>query len=535
MKLVGAELLEWDPVDRAVRLDARLVKVRTVSQAREAVSRGLYVVTRAFGEIDPDADSILRSARAFAEVVPADRWVGHIAFNEPNHPNLPTGRDPSLFEGYLDALTSAAARGVGIPWATPPLVPYHREAEYWQIIRDRISAFRVVCSHHYFNDAGEMRARLSAARAYAEAARTAGLAHVVDECNRQGLATLEDLLEFVALVAADAVVVFAMTADPNWAAYDLGDGWERVFALSGPGQGADSPTDPPSLPNPVETSPASPPITPPPGPNPWVLAVDSSRPAMSGPWGPAEFDSLAAQSVELVIIGVFHYLGGRVVWNEFALPTLRAAAEAGFLVGTYWGIGPGLEPNTVVRATKALLGDLWPRLSVAAVDAEVEGLTAEEVARWLRAVAGQGQIPWLYTSPGFYSRALAGLRPADAPPGTRLWVAHWGAEPGRPLGIPGWPEPDGHQYRGTTELAPGLVVDLNVFRREALVQAQNDALKQELTTQLDAAWGHLQALKDAIASVPVGRVVEEVTGRADGAQAALAVVATRLRELGIID
>lgn len=260
----------------------------------------------------------------------------------------------------------------------------------------------------------------------------------------------------------------------------------------------------------------------------WLLAVDAGRPAMDGPWPAEGLAALKALGVELVIIGAFHQLQGKAIYNEFAPETLRRALKAGLRIGTYVAPGPRVAPALVISVVKNLLRDVWPYLELVAMDAEVSGLTVERIGQWLDAIKDAGGRPWLYTGKWFWRQLGAPTRPWDVP----LWLAEYDIEPGSVEPLTGWDVVSGHQFEGTTSLA-GLSVDVNVFRREALSMGIPESLKQELKTQLDAAWGEAEGLK-TIDTVPVGQVASFAQAKAAAIQSALAVIATRLRELELL-
>ncbi len=551
MTEVGAELLPGDEVSRAIRLGARLVKVRTMAQAAEAARAGLKVITRAESEVEGDPEAIRQTARAYAAVVPRELWVAHIAHNEPNQPRT---RQAVPYEDYaVRFLTLAiiAAQEPDIPWATPPLTPYDEEDRYWQLIAQQLSDFKVVCSHHYWNDRGQMLDRLGWAQNYRNQAGSKP--HIIDECNSQGLSGLEDLLDFIRQAPADGAVVFAMTGHPEWRAYDPGDeAWRRIFSLAGaedapPPHAAEGPAEPSAPasyfqtwvraggdgtllgflehirrlggPATVETA-LQEGWRPGPG---LLLGVGSSAGAMGRVWTEADMAALKALGIEVVVVGLYEGSRGHYGYNQFAYRTLKAALGSGLRAAGYIVDDGKVRPGLVVRTCKSMLAEVWARLAFVAVDVEVK-TTVDRVRRFVEAVRAEGQRPWIYTGRWFWEPAMGNTSAfADLP----LWDAAYGVEPSlEPTELyGGWVRRAGHQFSGTTNLA-GLAVDVNVFDG-ALLEAEMqipDEVRKELRVQLDAAWGEAEGLR----RLAHGDVADRI-------QAALAVVATRLRELGVID
>jgi hypothetical protein len=257
-----------------------------------------------------------------------------------------------------------------------------------------------------------------------------------------------------------------------------------------------------------------------------VLAVDAGAPAMPGPWRVEQIEKLKEVGVELAVFGLYNYVGGPV-FNEKAPASIDACLEAGLKVAGYIVDDGRADPGYVVKACRDLVGGRWSELAFVAVDVEMP-TRADRVRKFIGLIQGTGARAVIYTGRWAWLRYLGNT---DAFKDIPLWAAAYGVEPDLVLAEPfgGWTAAVGHQFVGTVSLA-GLGVDVNVFDRDWLETGEvgdvkvSDAVKSELKIQLDAAWGESEKLR----GLAHGDVADRI-------QAALAVIATRLRELGIID
>jgi hypothetical protein len=257
-----------------------------------------------------------------------------------------------------------------------------------------------------------------------------------------------------------------------------------------------------------------------------VLTVDAGAPAMPEPWTAEQVGKLKELGVELAVFGLYNYVQVPV-FNEKAPASIDVCLEAGLKVAGYIVDDGKADPGYVVKACRDLVGDRWSELAFVAVDVEMP-TRADRVRKFIGLLQGTGTRAVIYTGAWAWKRFLGGT---DAFKDIPLWVAVYGVEPGLELVEPfgGWATAVGHQFMGNVSLA-GLTVDVSVFDRSWLETGEvadmkvSDAVKSELKIQLDAAWGESEKLR----GLAHGDVADRI-------QVALAVIATRLRTLGLID
>ena len=116
---------------------------------------------------------------------------------------------------------------------------------------------------------------------------------------------------------------------------------------------------------------------------------------------------------------------------------------AGITPGSYFFFEPAQDPTAQANLVLSALatagfapGDLPPVIDVEVTGGQTPATIATRLRTMVTAVAnGTGAMPMIYTSPGFWNRAVRSAEFGDLP----LWVAHWNvACPNTPNGWSSW-------------------------------------------------------------------------------------------------
>lgn len=197
---------------------------------------------------------------------------------------------------------------------------------------------------------------------------------------------------------------------------------------------------------------------------------------------------------------------------------LRCWREAGGRTGGYFCVHDSRPVAEHFNNARACAGAEWARLSVVAVDVEIDPVTTVTVRAAADAVTADGLRVAVYTGEGAWSHLTGNSTDcADLP----LWDAAQGMAPSLELAPPygGWRRRAGHQYQGTTAV-DGIAVDVSLFDDMFIAPGPTPGPTP------DAEWANVEAVLTGW-----GHELPQLAGQV-GASAPDASTANRLREAG---
>ena len=201
---------------------------------------------------------------------------------------------------------------------------------------------------------------------------------------------------------------------------------------------------------------------------------------MSKYTGPVTADRWAAAKADhgigLAIVGSWH---GRDA-NPHCEATLVAAADAGLAVATYIVINSDQGAQPVWYGAVAC-GDMWPRLSFAALDIEIDGVTETALAIAEKSLRDGNQRPIIYSGRWFWS-AAEHLGDPTWCKHLPLWDSRYDGRQELHMQNPygGWTDETlvGKQFEGTNQTL-GFECDLSVFDGDWLSKHPRIALRAD--------------------------------------------------------